>query len=431
MKEQIDFVYRKIFSYGIGERTATFFHGFHWSIAAAVISKGVAGFTTLMAARWLGPKEFGEANLSLAATLWIQIPIFLGVHTAIMHYVSKAPPEDKPYWISQGIKLMTGIAFLTCGAGYLFRAWWASLLGIPEKFFILALVWCFCFWSLILLKSLLNALEKFVFRSWVEILFALIFPLSFLFWAFSGFRSAAYILGLSLPYLVVGVGGLVYLRPSLKGRFIGSEQTKKLFYFGLLSTTSSLILALFESPAKLIANKVLDISEVGILSAYQSGSTQMSLFLLMAVSQVFFPIASRTPDKRVLFKKLNYVLWRLFPFLAVLFAAGLFLYFFVLGRNYSIHPSLCVLFSVAAALGFVYGMLQWFILSYGWRGICLNALTGVAAGCVNVLGCLWAIPRFHILGAGGAYLTATAVWIGLLYLPPVQRWLNAAEEAHE
>jgi hypothetical protein len=43
-----------------------------------------------------GAAEFGLASLGMAATLWIQIPMLLGVTTALQHFLPRAPADEKP-----------------------------------------------------------------------------------------------------------------------------------------------------------------------------------------------------------------------------------------------------------------------------------------------------------------------------------------------
>jgi O-antigen/teichoic acid export membrane protein len=417
------FLKRKLFPEGLGERTATFYKGVQYSLLAAVLTRFICGLTTMITARYIGPKEFGEANLSLAAVLWIQVPLFLGLPLAFVHFISKNP-EEKNEWMAEGLGLLTVLMMVTLGAGFIFRSFWAQLLGISDFHFVLALFWCFCCWPFAVGRTVSNTTERFQARAYMELLYAILFPLIVYVTLKKGYNSGAYILGLSIPYLVVGVGGLFYLRPSLKGIFNFGSKSKKMFLYALIGSLGSFADALIDSPARLVINKVFNTADVGVMSAYQGGSTQMAVFFLTAAAQVFFPIASRTPDKIVLFKKLNRIIWQLFPVAAMVFLAGLFLYLKILGRNYPIQLISCLIFSIAAALSLITGIFRWFIVSFGWRGICFNAVLGVGIGLINLGGCQWLVSRFHIPGAGLAYLIANVVGISLMYIPGLLNWLN-------
>src|SRR6185369_9540210 len=97
--------------------------------------------------------------------------------------------------------------------------------------------------------------------------------------------------------------------------------------------TGGIVAALLNTPGRLIAHHYLTVADVGVLSAYQGGSIQMSLFFVSIVAQVFFPIASRTPDRKVLFQKINRLLGLSAPGVMLGYAALIWLYMLLLGRR--------------------------------------------------------------------------------------------------
>ena len=64
---------------GVGERTHALLSGLGWVISGAMLARVFTGIATFLAARSLGPDAWGRANLALNATLWLQIPLFLGL----------------------------------------------------------------------------------------------------------------------------------------------------------------------------------------------------------------------------------------------------------------------------------------------------------------------------------------------------------------
>src|SRR5205085_721175 len=110
--------------------------------STALISRILCGLATLFAARWMGPTGFGEANLALAATFWIQVPLFLGIPTALMHYVPQAATDEREPWAATGLGLLLAFSFVTILVGLLFESFWARLQGVSQQTFQLALAWC-------------------------------------------------------------------------------------------------------------------------------------------------------------------------------------------------------------------------------------------------------------------------------------------------
>src|SRR5262245_31301238 len=114
----------------VGEHTLSLFRGLQWNTPAAFIARVLCGLASLGVARWLGPAGYGEANLALAATLWIQVPLFLGIPTALMHYIPQTPPADRPRLAATGLLLVGLTSVLTLTVGFSFQSYWAHIQGI-------------------------------------------------------------------------------------------------------------------------------------------------------------------------------------------------------------------------------------------------------------------------------------------------------------
>src|SRR4051794_25367544 len=103
--------HRWLLGTGMGARTRTVLRGLQWTMPAAFVSRLFAGVATLLTARYLGPAEFGRASLVLATTFWIQVPLFLGLPTALMRFVPVAESKEREKWITTGLSLLA-----ICGA---------------------------------------------------------------------------------------------------------------------------------------------------------------------------------------------------------------------------------------------------------------------------------------------------------------------------
>ena len=75
-------LHERLVGTGMGDRTKAVLRGVAWIAPAALIARVVTGVATLLSARWLGPEAWGHASLALAASLWIQVPLFLGLPAA-------------------------------------------------------------------------------------------------------------------------------------------------------------------------------------------------------------------------------------------------------------------------------------------------------------------------------------------------------------
>jgi len=209
----------------------------------------------------------------------------------------------------------------------------------------------------------------------------------------------------------VGSAGWFWKHHALIAPVPPHVRVDRLLSYGTIATLGGVMNALLFSPARLMTHRLLDPASVGVLSAYQAGSIQMGLMLLAATGQVFFPVASRTPDKHALLLKIIrlYALSAL-P-LALLLGATLWMYFTVLGRHYPLQWLEGSTFTISAVLSTYQGFLIWLLASQGRRGMLAGSLTGILAGGVNIAACHGLIPVHGIQGAAEANLLASAVGI--------------------
>jgi O-antigen/teichoic acid export membrane protein len=145
-KKLASYLHLKFFLEGAGERTKTFLHGIGWTIAAALLAKAITGLTTLYAARWMGPAEFGEANLSLAAGLIIQIPMLCGIPMALIHFIPGASEHEKKQWMHDGLWLASGLLATTSFICVVLHQPLARALNVPGRLFSLSIVYAAGIW---------------------------------------------------------------------------------------------------------------------------------------------------------------------------------------------------------------------------------------------------------------------------------------------
>jgi len=406
---------------GVGQRTRALFLGLQWTLPAALSSRLLCGVATLFAARVMGPAGYGEASLALAASLWIQVPLFLGIPTATMHYVPKAPENEKSAWIHAAMALLAIFGILTLGGGYLFAPTWAHLQGITTHIFMWALIWSGGYALYTAGTCLVIAEEKFRRRAELEVVFAFLFAGAlWLMTKLGKLQASHYIFCFGIAYGLAGLLGLGSRSKLSSASIKATHAAHALLSYGLIAAFGNVANALLYSSGRLVANHHLSLSEVGIVAAYQGGSIQMASFLVSIAVQVFFPLASRTPDKKVLFKKMNRVLLVGAPVSAVGFSLLQGLYFLVLGKRYPLDAFTLSIYSLAAVLSSIYAILSWFLAALGRRGLIASTLIGLLIGGINIAACLIFIPIWKVAGAGMASALAAGAGMAICYLPQVR-----------
>jgi O-antigen/teichoic acid export membrane protein len=172
----LELLHQKALRTGIGERTKSLLRGLSWTMPSAMFSRVACGLTTVLAARTMGPAEFGLSSLALATTLWVQVPLFLGIPTAIMHFVPRVTPDEKPLWIFQGMRLVFLCGGLTLLVAFSFSPSWSSMLGVGVNEFNAGLLWCLGCFFFVGATTVFNAQERFKARAISEVVFASLFP---------------------------------------------------------------------------------------------------------------------------------------------------------------------------------------------------------------------------------------------------------------
>jgi O-antigen/teichoic acid export membrane protein len=411
----------KHFFHEMGERTRSFLKGLSWLMRATLISKILSGSTTLYVMLRLGASAFGDASVSLALTQWIQLPMYMGLLTALMHYLPQSSDRDKSMWITTCLDLTVLFTLVTVGVGLATRSYWARIWDVSPRMVEMAIAWCIGFQIYSVATSIFSASEDFRSRAYAEITYAVFFPLMIGAFLWRHHLSAMHYIGsLALAYALAGLCGLAMVvrrshLSTFNPRFVGPLLT-----YGGLAGVGVLVHALMNSPAQLIAYRYLQHSQVGILSAYQSASIQAGLYLLGVGSQVFFPIASRTPNPVVLLKKIIHTFFKAAPFLYVFQILFLLVFFKILKRGgYPLQWNLVMIFSFAAVTAFLQGILMWYMSSQGMRAMFHGYGAGIVAGLVNLGLCVVLIKRWQVFGSGVAMSISSIVCIvGCYVLAP-------------
>jgi O-antigen/teichoic acid export membrane protein len=408
-----------------GSRTHAFVMGITKTFPAVVVAQILSGITTVLATRALGPSEFGRANLSLASTLWVQIPLFVGLPTALMHYTPQVEGNRRGELMTLGFGLCMVTGVVTLAVSFLFDGFWAARQGITTRVFDLGLAWCVGFWIYVMGTTMLSAREQFGLRGATEIVFAVFYPVVFfLYGKAHPWRGDDYVFSLAVAFAVSGVFAL---GPSLRlmaNSKIDRRMISLLVGYGIIASFGATANALLNSPARLIANKYLTLGEVGILSVYQGGAGKISSLFLTVSANVFFPIASRTPDKKALFWRIHRAMVVTVLGLLILSWTLLWAYFKVAGSRYTIDFVSLGVYALGGVFTLFFGLVSWYLASTGRNGMIICVVNSVLAGSINFGLCLYLIPSLHILGAGVASVIASMVGIGVCYLPWVQEELS-------
>jgi len=157
----------------------------------------------------------------------------------------------------------------------------------------------------------------------------------------------------------------------------------------------------------------MDVESVGIYGVYYYASFAVIGLFSGVFITVFFPVASKTSNKELLYHKLT----KIIPSLFIIGIPGVFIGEFIIlqffGEDYPIDVTLMVAFAVTAVLVTWYGIFAWFFNSEGVNGVRLTVSGTLIIALVNIMLNVILIPQIGLYGAIAA--SALAFTLGLSF----------------
>lgn len=368
------------------------------------------------AGRWLGPEEYGQANLAVAAAAYFQIAPMLGFPTALSKYVASARSEEHQ-------RRIVSTSFL---GFFIWAALWLTILtlsaraiarhlGLQQGVFDAALLLAYCTAVFTVSASPLLGLKRFARRGLAEAVYGLLVPVALVFFMSAGVRDYHVLIYAVCCALgaaaVVALGSLVrYLRLSFD-RAAFSE----VFFYSALAAINLVATACVLAPARLALNVSDSPTSVGIFSAYFTGTAQVALSAGTILASVLIPMASTASGQEWAWSAARrWTPWALCG-AAALFslsgAAGLLLF----GEAYPFLPGLVLLFGAAGGMILVHNALGAIFAAKDMKGLMVSVCGSLAAGGINALGTWLWVPDFGLKGAAWALVAGYACGL-LVYL---------------
>jgi O-antigen/teichoic acid export membrane protein len=407
----INVIYKRIFFEEISPEVEKFI-GNITTVGLGTIIAAVFNFAfNILAARWLGPVEYGTFTLIQTVSNFLYIPMLLGFHSALVKYNS-----EKINFLRQKsiisttyilVLIFTVISFIIyC----LFSEELIAIFSISKVNFYFAITLAIMFVFYTLTKETLRSLH--LIRNYSQLLFvqSIFLFASFLFFFFvlNVFSYKATLFSMLIAYGVIGGFSLVIIRKYLHVEFNRewAHILQKYSIFSLLGGISSI---LYQNIDKICINVFISVSFLGIYGAYNYAFTTIVYLGTSIFCTVFFPVASMCPDKKMLYNKIRKIIIPLivigWPITFVTGCIILKLY----GEKYPFDLSLALLFAtsgICISIDQLYGQL---LNSGGINGVKVTSFGAIVLAIVNMILNFMLIP---VIGMNGAVI---ATIIGYLF----------------
>jgi len=396
-----------------------FLSGLGWIGLLYGLAKASTLLTQIAAGRWLGPEEYGRANLVLAAAAYLQIAPMLGFPTAMGKFL--APETDdrrRARFVSTALAAFAAWTFLCLPVMGAAHHALSLTLNLPDSLFVPSLVLGTANAVYVVVASPLLGLQRFAHRGLVEAVYGLAAPAALLLAGYSlGADHRALVWALSAGFILGSAYALWCQRRYLTLAF-EPEILKAVWRYAAVASLNLLAVACVLAPARFILHATRGAEEVGLFSAYFTATIQVALAFLYMLQSVIVPMASDERGQRETWALVRR--WAA-PALAaawVMFLAGLTIALAVFGRRYPIRWDWMLAFSASAVLALAHGTLSALYSARDFSGLRISVIGGLIAGVGNAALGARLIPAYGVTGAAASL--GMSFTMGLLFFLAVR-----------
>lgn len=388
----------------------------------------------IMTGRLLGPADYGKFTLIISISQFLYVPMLLGIGTALVKYLAEQKTEEsRREVISTGLILMSA-SVLAFAAFFVLASPYLTILTAASLDYVVASVAVAVLYSIwVVSQKILQGLDKIKRISTVNIVWSAVI-LAYAAVSFMYTRSAMVpIVAICLGYVISSLLVMPELRRYLRPR-ISRRWSKTLLKYGMIATLAGISASITGNINKILINIFLSLEEVGIYQAYYFSSINIIAFFVTVIVTIFFPMASRYADKKLIFGQVNR-LSRAMPLIFLASSAISFVMLLLYGGGYPIIWPLILMFSVWSSLVFIQSLYNWFASSIGIGGAKITTMTVVIISLMNLALSYLVIPYYGIYGAVGSSIISYACGLCFIYkrtktfLKQQQETFNGRKEA--
>lgn len=354
----------------------------------------------ILAGRILGPSGYGEFTLVQSIAMFLIIPMLLGFETSMVKYTSENGDLKRQRSIISITYIFVFIFMVvSISIYYLFSSQISKIFSVPIGFFYLSIIFATFYVFYMLTTDTLRGLHEMKKYAILQPVYSITLLITFLVFIIINIISfKSMIFSICLAYGVTGGIILVFIRKYLRFEF-DKTWANKLSRYSVLALIGGLTFVFYTNIDKILINKYMAISDVGIYKAYSySFLTFLSLCLGIFIT-VFFPFASKSKNKDIIFRRIN----KFVPFiiifgLPVMIGSGIVI-LMLFGTEYTFNLSLALLFGIAGICIFINSIYSWLMNAVGRKGIRLTSLAAIIIALANIFLNILLIPIMGIKGA--------------------------------
>lgn len=409
--------YEKVLHEQMNEEVKNFAKNLSFVGFGTILSTIFSFLFTVIGGRMLGPSGYGNFTLVQSIAMILYIPMLLGFNTAMIKYCAETTDQDRLSRIISTTYII--VVFLTAISIILYVIFINLLttsFSVNQEIVWLSIIFSVFFVFYTLITSTLRGLHLMKGFALFQPIFGITLLSTFLIFVYvhgTSFKAMVY-----ANFFAFGIIGCIililflkkYLEFSMDRLWLSSA-----WRYSYLALIGGLAFTLYSNIDRILINHYMDVESVGIYGVYYYASFAVIGLFSGVFITVFFPVASKISDKKLLYHKLT----KIIPYIiiggipGVLIGEFIILHFF--GKEYPIIFPLMILFAFTSVLVTVYTILAWFFNSEGVNGVRLTVSGTMIIAIVNVILNILFIPRFGLYGAIGATFIAFILGLSFNY----------------
>lgn len=395
-----EIIHLRIFGHEMGEGIPTFLGNLNYTFIAAVVVGALIYSLNVIAGRRLSVENYGQYQLALSLSFFFTIPILMGLTTASTHAVAKEGSDPKRI-ISSVFPLVVFFGVVSIPLMLFFSKNISRLIGVNSNVVTVAIIYTIFFSFYSVSRSFLQGFLYFRRIALFEIAYAVTTFISFvviIFLGSIGFWSP--LIALSLGFFVFSTLCIPILRDYLSLSSFSNKTGKLLLQNGFIMVAASVSGFLLANVDKFIINRLIDIESVALYSAYIYSAGLFLNFFLQTFITVFFPSMSKVENihKVEINKKINKLYLTSFPILLISSFVFITLSVALFGEKYKLDYYYVGLFSLYIVIQFLVSTKQWFLISFGDKGMLFSTYSTILASVANVIIVYLLTERYGLIG---------------------------------
>lgn len=408
----ISHVYYVIFHENINTDIFTFLNKLSYVSIGLMLEALIVFAFNVLGGRILGPVEYGKYTLIYSFAMFLYVPMLFGIaNSMVKHNAEKKIYDRQKTIISTSYIIVLSLSIL-CSTFLLLISSHASFyLDIPINYFYLAVIFAFLFTMYTLTTNTFRSLNEMKTFTKLRFFTSFCFIVSFLFLASSyNISFKVMIFSTYAGYLIEILIALFFLKKYLSLSF-DIQWAKVLLKYGSLILVSNLSVIFYTNIDKILINKYMQVSDVGIYSAYILSSIKiMGIFTGIFIA-VLFPSISKNKNKKNILLKIRNLVPYLFTIGVPCMIMSQYIILTFYGKSYPINYSLMVLFALTAILFALFDIYMWIFNSIGMEGAKISLYGSISIAFADILLNIYLIPVFGLHGA--IFATAVSYCIGM------------------